>query len=230
MSRSLRYGAAKVKQPVIVPEICAPVQNGSARRPRSVKVPPGGRPASEAAFRLIVEKNPSMLQLPAEIFPCPDRSMKPRASLDSPSSMLVLNSRNRRSAPSDEKVISRVPVVPPPKAFSKVVVSPASRSSSGWPSTVPVKATSPEPEQGSSMGGSPLPPPQAAPAQPQNYPPPAQAPQAPPGGWRSAPPPPQPPPTGFPDPSVTTVVVPDQNPTTQTTLKRRTGWVRGGYD
>jgi hypothetical protein len=40
----------------------------------------------------------------------------------------------------------------------------------------------------------------------------------------------QPPPTGFPDPSVTTTVVPDPNPTTQTTLKRRTGWVRGGYD
>jgi len=69
---------------------------------------------------------------------------------------------------------------------------------------------------------------------PQTYPPPQPASpppnQQPPSGWRNTQPPPQPPPTGFPDPSVTTVVVPDQNPTTQTTLKRRTGWVRGGYD
>jgi hypothetical protein len=30
----------------------------------------------------------------------------------------------------------------------------------------------------------------------------------------------------------TTVIVPDQNPTTQTTVpqRRRSGWVRGGYD
>jgi hypothetical protein len=28
----------------------------------------------------------------------------------------------------------------------------------------------------------------------------------------------------------TTVVVPDQGPTTATTLRRKTGWVRGGYD
>jgi annexin A7/11 len=70
------------------------------------------------------------------------------------------------------------------------------------------------------------PPQQAYPQQ--QYPPAGQAP--PPGGWRSAQPAPQPPPTGFPDASVTTTVVPDPNPTTQTTLKRRTGWVRGGYD
>lgn len=68
--------------------------------------------------------------------------------------------------------------------------------------------------------------------QQQPYPAPQAAQQPSPGGWRNAPQrqPPQPPPTGFPDPSVTTVVVPDQNPTTQTTLKKRTGWVRGGYD
>ncbi len=94
-------------------------------------------------------------------------------------------------------------------------------------------------------GNNPTPPPPApmpqagaAPVYPQTYPtqqqpvpsPQPNQQQPPPGAWRNAQPPPQPPPTGFPDPSVTTVVVPDQNPTTQTTLKRRTGWVRGGYD
>ena len=41
---------------------------------------------------------------------------------------------------------------------------------------------------------------------------------------------PQAPPTGFPDQSVTTTVVPNNDPTTQTTLKKRSSWVRGGYD
>ena len=60
----------------------------------------------------------------------------------------------------------------------------------------------------------------------------APAPQPPPpspGAWRS-PPPASAPPLNFPDPSATTVVVPEQNPTTQTTLKKRSTWVRGGYD
>jgi hypothetical protein len=53
-----------------------------------------------------------------------------------------------------------------------------------------------------------------------------QPPAAPPSNaWRNKTPPP-----GFPDESVTTYVVPDPNPTTQTTLKRKGGWVRGGYD
>ena len=125
---------------------------------------------------------------------------------------------------------------PPPQARPADATVPAAPAESALPpgSVPPAQSPAGEypPARYPAAAASPgyLPPPQAAPAQPQNYPPPAQAPQAPPGGWRSAPPPPQPPPTGFPDPSVTTVVVPDQNPTTQTTLKRRTGWVRGGYD
>lgn len=80
---------------------------------------------------------------------------------------------------------------------------------------------------------------------PHNYPPPAQAtqqpippaqepeqPQPPPqGAWgRQRVNAPQAPPTGFPDQSVTTTVVPNNDPTTQTTLKKKGGWVRGGYD
>jgi hypothetical protein len=66
----------------------------------------------------------------------------------------------------------------------------------------------------------------------QQFPSPQAAPPPPPaGGWRNAPrPAAKAPATGFPDASVTTTVVPDQDPTTQTTLKRRTGWVRGGYE
>ena len=55
------------------------------------------------------------------------------------------------------------------------------------------------------------------------------APPPSPAAWRNAQPT-SPPPLNFPDPSATTVVVPDQNPTTQTTLKKRSGWVRGGFD
>jgi hypothetical protein len=86
---------------------------------------------------------------------------------------------------------------------------------------------------------------------PHNYPPPAQAsqeptpplqdqqqqqqqqqpPQPPPNAWgRQRVSAPQAQPTGFPDQSVTTTVVPNNDPTTQTTLKKRSSWVRGGYD
>jgi hypothetical protein len=58
-----------------------------------------------------------------------------------------------------------------------------------------------------------------------------QPPAPPPNAWgRQRVNAPQAPPTGFPDESVTTTVVPNNDPTTQTTLKKRTGWVRGGYD
>jgi hypothetical protein len=102
------------------------------------------------------------------------------------------------------------------------------------PAPAPYPAATPAPSQ---VPPGFFPPAQAAPADPNAYPPSPpsrqttqQPPPAAPQGWRGQQPPPQPPPTGFPDPSVTTVVVPDQNPTTQTTLRRRTGWVRGGYD
>jgi len=120
------------------------------------------------------------------------------------------------------------------------------------PENAPAAQNPPPPAPGYGAQPQQWPPPGQAPAQatppgysppaqahPQGYPqtqayPPAsnqpQAPQLPPSpGWRNSQPAPQQgPPT---DPSTaTTVVVPNNDPTTQTTLKRRTGWVRGGYD
>ena len=118
---------------------------------------------------------------------------------------------------------------PPPADASE----PAPTAPQTYPQAQVPPANNPTPPP-----AAPMPQAGAAPVYPQTYPTqqqpvPSSQPnqqQPPPGAWRNAQPPPQPPPTGFPDPSVTTVVVPDQNPTTQTTLKRRTGWVRGGYD
>jgi len=89
-----------------------------------------------------------------------------------------------------------------------------------YPTATPYPPPAPYPQQGQYPPPAPYPPAQA---QPQ----PGRA-QVPPGGsWQT----PGAPPTVVNDPSTaTTVVIPDQNPTTQTTLKRRTGWVRGGYD
>jgi hypothetical protein len=114
----------------------------------------------------------------------------------------------------------------------------AYRPTQGYPPAGQAPPQEPYPQQGSQQ---PYPQQQAYPpgwpqqGGPQQFPPPqaTQPQQQPPASaWRNAPPrqPPKPPATGFPDASVTTTVVPDQDPTTQTTLKRRTGWVRGGYD
>jgi hypothetical protein len=116
-----------------------------------------------------------------------------------------------------------------PQAMPPENVPPAANAPAGY--GAPPQAAPPQgqpPAQATPPGYSP--PAQARP-QPSNQP---QAPQLPPApGWRSGQAPPQqaPPQQAPTDPSTaTTVVVPDNNPTTQSTLKRRTGWVRGGFD
>ena len=95
---------------------------------------------------------------------------------------------------------------------------------SGAEPPAPPQAPAQQPPAQAAQGA---PPQSVSPAQ--GLPPATPQAQQPQPAWRNS----QPssaPPLNFPDPSATTVVVPDQNPTTQTTLKKRTGWVRGGFD
>jgi hypothetical protein len=169
-------------------------------------LPPGAVPGSAPA----VEAQPAQ-SFPAAGAPSAPPALVP-ASAPAPSS-----TQGFGAAPTATPGFAPAPTGVPGATQAAPAAAPSE------PQPVPAAVTAPAPPYPTESAV----PPGAAPGHPR-MPGTAQQPPPPPpsnNAWRN-----NAPPTGFPDESVTTFVVPDPNPTTQTTLKRKSGWVRGGYD